>query len=156
VLGQRAVFAIAGEGPVGTRVRQALPFARMLGFLDRDSLAALYASSDLCVLPSRTETCGLVALEAMASGVPVIAADAGGLRESVRDGVNGRLVPPDDPRGYLDAVVDLVVHGDERRALGAGARGFAVGRDAGTEDAELLAQYHALTSTGAVEAPCAA
>ena len=63
-LGPRATFVIAGDGPETQYMAAHVPFARQLGFVDRDSLAALYASSDLCVLPSRTETCGLVALEA--------------------------------------------------------------------------------------------
>ncbi|MGE5744718.1 MAG: glycosyltransferase, partial [Gemmatimonadota bacterium] len=63
-LGPRATFVIAGEGPEAPYVATHVPFVRQLGFLDRDTLADVYASSDLCVLPSRTETCGLVALEA--------------------------------------------------------------------------------------------
>ena len=91
-LGQRATFVIAGEGPLASRLLAELPFVRQLGFLPRTTLATLYASCDLCVLPSYTETCGLVALEAMASGLPVIAADAGGLRESVDHERTGLLV----------------------------------------------------------------
>src|SRR5439155_21760323 len=65
-------------------IRLSLPqFAVVARFLDRDKLADVYASADICVLPSRTETCGLVALEAMASGLAVVAADAGGFRESI-------------------------------------------------------------------------
>src|SRR5438094_381261 len=55
-LGEHATFVIAGEGPLERRVVAALPFVRQLGFLPRDRLATLYASSDLCVLPSPTET----------------------------------------------------------------------------------------------------
>ena len=62
-----------GAGP------RRLPFARHLGFLDRKALPDLYADADIFVFPSPTETCGLVALEALASGVPVIGADAGGV-----------------------------------------------------------------------------
>jgi glycosyltransferase involved in cell wall biosynthesis len=69
------VFCVAGAGPEAEAVRQALPFARHLGFLSRDKLADLYADADLFVFPSSTETCGLVALEAMASGLPVIGAE---------------------------------------------------------------------------------
>jgi undecaprenyl-diphosphatase len=76
-LGDRATFCIAGDGPLAGSLRERLPFARYLGFLPRAELARLYASADLFVFPSATETCGLVALEAMASGLPVIAARAG-------------------------------------------------------------------------------
>lgn len=143
-LGPRATFVIAGEGPEAHYVATRAPFARQLGFLDRDTLADLYASADLCVLPSRTETCGLVALEAMAAGLPVIAADAAGLAESVRHEENGLLVRPDDARGFSHAIVALALDAARRRALAAGARHTAESRDLRTEDQELLRQYAAL------------
>lgn len=143
-LGPRATFVIAGEGPEAHYVATRAPFARQLGFLDRDTLADLYASADLCVLPSRTETCGLVALEAMAAGLPVIAADAGGLAESVRHEENGLLVRPDDARGFGHAIVTLALDAGRRRSLGIGARRTAENRDLRTEDEELLRQYDAL------------
>jgi glycosyltransferase involved in cell wall biosynthesis len=143
-LGPRATFVIAGEGPEASYVATRAPFARQLGFLDRDTLADLYASADLCVLPSRTETCGLVALEAMAGGLPVIAANAGGLAESVRHEENGLLVRPDDARGFSHAIVALALDAGRRRALGAGARHTAESRDLRSEDQELLHQYAAL------------
>jgi glycosyltransferase involved in cell wall biosynthesis len=143
-LGPRATFVIAGEGPEARYVAAHAPFARQLGFLDRDTLADLYASADLCVLPSRTETCGLVALEAMASGLPVIAADAGGLAESVRQEENGLLVRPDDARGFSHAIVALALDAGRRRVLAVGARRTAERRDLRSEDQELLRQYTAL------------
>lgn len=145
-VGARAQLVIAGEGPDAARLRAALPDARFLGFLDREALAGLYASADLCVLPSRTETCGLVALEAMASGLPVIAADAGGFRESVQAGRNGVLAPPDDARVFARAIVDVVHDAAYRARLAAGARATAVERDQRTEDDELLDQYRALAA----------
>jgi glycosyltransferase involved in cell wall biosynthesis len=156
-LGGRAQLVIAGEGPDGARLRAALPDARHIGFLDRDALAALYASADVCVLPSRTETCGLVALEAMASGLPVIAADAGGFRESVRPGWNGFLTPIGDPAAMARHIVDLATDPVLRTQLAAGARATAVERDRRAEDDELLDQYRALAAipqSGAVT--CAA
>ncbi|HTY07322.1 MAG TPA: glycosyltransferase family 1 protein [Gemmatimonadales bacterium] len=155
-LGQRVSFALAGDGPLSRRLHARLPWARQIGFVDRDTLAMLYASADLCVLPSRTETCGLVALEAMASGIPVVAADAGGLKESVRHGQTGLLVPPDDPHAYVDAIVDLVVHPFERREYGAAARRAALERDVRPEDVELLAQYAAVSGQPGSSESCAA
>lgn len=152
-LGPRAAFVVAGEGPRSQYVATRAPFARQLGFLDRDTLALLYASSDLCVLPSRTETCGLVALEAMASGLPVLAASAGGLAETVRHEENGLLLHPDDARGFAHAIVTLALDGQRRRALGALARLTAVSRDQQHEDRELLRQYSALVPTTPVGSP---
>lgn len=156
VLGQRATFVIAGEGPEGERIRARLPFVRQLGFIDRDRLATLYASADLCVFPSHTETLGLVALEAMASGVPVVAADAGGFRETVVAGETGVLVPATDPHAYLEAIVELACVGHARRRLAAAARRRAVEFDAALEDAELLSQYQDLLPPVTSETPCAA
>ncbi|HWH03623.1 MAG TPA: glycosyltransferase family 1 protein [Gemmatimonadales bacterium] len=155
-LGQRVAFALAGAGPLSRRLHAKLPFARQIGFVDRETLATLYASADLCVLPSKTETCGLVALEAMASGLPVVAANAGGLKESVRNRETGFLVSPDDPRAYADAITELVDQPLERREFGAAARRVAVERDVRPEDAELLAQYAAISGKPERTASCAA
>jgi glycosyltransferase involved in cell wall biosynthesis len=143
----RAVFVIAGEGPGRRRLLAQVPFARALGFLEPAALATLYASADLCVLPSFTETCGLVALEAMASGLPVIAADAGGLRESVRHGENGLLAPPRDAAAFADAIVALVSDHARRRTLAAAARRTALERAATVENDLLLAQYASVLHT---------
>jgi len=157
-LGRRATFVIAGDGPEAAYVSTRAPFARRLGFIDRDSLAVLYASADLCVLPSRTETCGLVALEAMASGLPVIAAAAGGLPESVRHDANGWLVPPDDAAGFADAIVALAQDPARRQRLATSARRTAETRDQRLENRELLQQYAAIAATRTVPGgvPCAA
>ncbi|HEX4628145.1 MAG TPA: glycosyltransferase, partial [Gemmatimonadales bacterium] len=155
-LGPRVTFALAGAGPLAGRLSSRLPFARQIGFVDRETLATLYASADLCVLPSKTETCGLVALEAMASGLPVIAANAGGLKESVRDRETGFLVSPDEPRDYVRAITELVDQPLARREYGAAARRVAVERDVRPEDAELLAQYAAVSGKPEDTASCAA
>jgi len=129
----------------------------MLGFLPRQHLATLYASADLCVFPSHTETCGLVALEAMSSGVSVIAADAGGFRESVHHGVTGLLVPPLDPHRYAEAIIELTLDPPRRFLLGAAARERALGRDVEPENADLLARYAGLMGVSERRtAPCAA
>lgn len=154
--GSRVVWVIAGRGPLERRIAAELPWARRAGFLEREDLAALYASADLCMLPSHTETCGLVALEAMASGLPVIAADAGGFPESVQHEVSGLLVAPDDASGFFAALSRLVGNTVERRALGLQARQRALQRDVAEEDEELLAQYGAAIDPAPGVAACAA
>jgi len=154
-LGQRATFVVAGEGPLKSHIMQQLPFVRALGFLPRHQLATLYASADLCVLPSHTETCGLVALEAMASGIPVIAADAGGLRESVNE-QNGILVAPNDAFGFAMAIENLVRDSARRFALAAAARERALERDSAREDAELIELYARLVTASEGAPACAA
>jgi glycosyltransferase involved in cell wall biosynthesis len=155
-LGDRAVFCVAGDGPRAAAVRAALPFAKHLGFLSRDTLADLYSDADLFVFPSPTETCGLVALEAMASGVPVIGASAGGILESVRDGLTGTLVAAGNPAAFHRAIEALVEDVERREAMGQAARAFAVGRDWGRELDELEAAYVRLRYiTTAAPAPSA-
>lgn len=150
-LGARGRFIVAGEGPRRRLIQERLPFATLLGFLPTDALATLYASADLCVLPSDTETCGLVALEAMASGLPVVAADAGGFRESLRSGHAGLLVAPRDGRAFAAAIVALAVDPQRRHAMGSAARLAAVGRDMTIENAELLDQYARVAGLAAGE-----
>ncbi len=93
-------LVLVGDGPDIPVARET---AEELGVLDRvvfvgvvDRVAPLLASADLLLLPSSTESFGLVALEAMASGVPVIASDVGGLPEVVQHGVTGYLAPVGD------------------------------------------------------------
>jgi glycosyltransferase involved in cell wall biosynthesis len=143
-LGDRARFLVAGDGPRSERIAARLPWALRFGFLPVDRLAELYALSDLCVLTSETETCGLVALEAMASGVPVLAADAGGFRDTIAHGVNGLLLPGSDPGAFAAAIVRLTMEPASRRRLSTQARIAAVAHDSAIEDAELQGQYRAL------------
>jgi glycosyltransferase involved in cell wall biosynthesis len=128
-LGDAARFVVAGDGPEAGMVRAALPFATHYGFIDRERLADLYADSDLFVFPSPTETCGLVVLEAMAAGTPVITSDQGGVLENVRHAINGVMVPAGDAGRFADATVELVRSAPARAAMGSAARAFAVARD---------------------------
>ena len=154
---QRATFVLAGEGPEARRLLTRMPWVRQLGFLDRGRLAEVYASADICVLPSRTETCGLVALEAMASGLAVVAADAGGFRESIEHGTTGRLVAPDDVTGFAAEILSLVIAPQRRAELAIAARAAAVKRDVVPENLELVRQYAAAAGLSSTEAaPCAA
>jgi glycosyltransferase involved in cell wall biosynthesis len=148
VLGQQAAFCVAGDGPKAAAVRAALPFAWHKGFLPRETLADLYADSDLFVFPSPSETCGLVALEAMSSCLPVIAAAAGGVRENVRDGLTGRLVPAGDAHAFAGATRELVETPEERAAMAQAARAFAQARDWDCELDALTPLYQAALERG--------
>lgn len=140
-LGSAVVICVAGDGPEAARVRGELPFARHLGFLDRETLADLYADADLFLFPSPTETCGLVAVEAMASGLPVIASDRGGARESVRDGLTGRVVAAGDAEGFARAASELVRDPARRRAMGERARAAGLEHDWERELEALVERY---------------
>jgi D-inositol-3-phosphate glycosyltransferase len=84
----------------------------------QSALPDYYRAADLCLIPSRHESFGMVALEAMASGLPVIASRVGGLRFTVRDGTTGLLVPEGDDAALAAAITALLADGSRRRELG--------------------------------------
>jgi D-inositol-3-phosphate glycosyltransferase len=84
-------------------------------------LAEFYRAADLTVVPSYTESFGLVAVESQACGTPVVAASVGGLRTAVAAGTSGLLVGGHDPRDYAAAIAPLLRDDDRRRRLGRGA-----------------------------------
>jgi len=94
------------------------------GVLSRDLLDDLFSEVDIVVMPSRYESFGLVAIEAMAAGAPVVTLNAGGLAEVVADGVSGRVLPADgyEVQSITDAVIAMVQNSTLRHALGRGAR----------------------------------
>ncbi|MBD8059418.1 glycosyltransferase [Cellulomonas sp. JH27-2] len=108
---------------------------------DRDSLADWYHAADLVAMPSRSESFGLVAAEAQAAGVPVLAAAVGGLRSIVDHDVSGRLVRGHDPARWADEIADLLADRDRLAAMGVAARPAAerFGWDAAAD--QLLKVY---------------
>jgi D-inositol-3-phosphate glycosyltransferase len=92
-----------------------------------DALAGFYRAADVCLVPSRTESFGLVALEAAACGVPVVASDVGGLRTLVEDGVTGFRVEGRSPEEFAAPVARLLA--DPRLAREIGARADAASRE---------------------------
>jgi glycosyltransferase involved in cell wall biosynthesis len=95
---------VIGDGPARGWFAQQLPNALFAGQITGEALAAALASADILLNPSVTESFGNVTLEAMASGLPVVAADATGARNLVRDGETGTLVEPTDVEGFADAL----------------------------------------------------
>jgi D-inositol-3-phosphate glycosyltransferase len=95
--------------------------ARFLGAVPQERLPLYYGAADVCVVPSYYESFGLVALEAMACGTPVVASRVGGLTGTVQDGVSGYLIPWRCPQPFADKI-DLLLTNDElRRTMGAAA-----------------------------------
>jgi glycosyltransferase involved in cell wall biosynthesis len=95
------------------------------GFLDGQDLARAYASADIFCHTSVTETFGLVVLEAMASGVPVIARDAGGPSDTIEHGSCGYLIPPEDLNSFIACIEKLSTDAEHRLSMSAVARIFA-------------------------------
>ncbi len=121
----RAPIAVAGTGPDFDQLREAYPEANFLGRVDDRELTERYRSARALVLPSMEEF-GITAVEAQASGRPVIAAAAGGALETVLDGTTGRLVPLDDVDAFAAAIAGIDRLGlDPARAV-ANAQRFSV------------------------------
>lgn len=161
-LGRPAKLVIAGTGPREAALRAAASEdVVLLGNLDRRrALPELYASSDLFLFASETETLGLVVLEAMASGLPVIAVPAGGVADHLRDGTNG-IAFSGNVEELARAIVCLASDAALRSRLAAGARLTAAARDWEMELDRLDASYREVIGAGvapdapAIRAPAA-
>lgn len=112
---------VVGDGPAREELEARLPNTTFTGFLEGDDLARAYASSDVFLFPSDTETFGNVTLEAMASGVPTVCARAVGSRDLVDDGVTGRLCPPGDVSAFTSATRQLVEDAFRRNRMSTAA-----------------------------------
>ncbi|MDQ3781273.1 MAG: glycosyltransferase [Chloroflexota bacterium] len=114
------------EGPLAAVVAEAdargvADRFRFVGSQPQDQLPLFYSAADLVVVPSRYESFGLVAIEAMACGTPVVASRVGGLTFTIDEGGSGLLVPPNDPEALAEAVALLLLDSGCRRALASGA-----------------------------------
>lgn len=116
------VLAI-GDGPARDSFATDVPGVIFAGFQSGNDLGRAVASMDIFLNPSVTETFGNVTLEAMAAGVPVVAANATGARTLVTDGVTGRLIGPRDIAAYADAIAAYAA--DRTLLAAAGAAGRA-------------------------------
>jgi glycogen(starch) synthase len=136
-LGDRAELHVAGAGPDDAAMRAeaaSIAGVRILGRVADHELADRYRDADLVVVPTlQGAGFGMVAAEALACGVPVVATDHGGHREVVRDGEDGLLVAPGDVDALADALVRLVDDPVLRARLAEGARRRELGDDAAVE-----------------------
>lgn len=123
-----AYLVVAGTGPWAGELRRragALGLAgrvRCTGYVDDATLAGLYARASVAVVPSLYEPFGIVALEAMQAGVPLVVSDTGGLAEIVADGVDGRKALPGHPESLAAAIISLLRDPAEAQRLAAAAR----------------------------------
>jgi type III pantothenate kinase len=144
-----AEFAFTGGGaedflkmvPLSPALRSHI---RFLGYVPFDQLPRIYASADLVVAPTYYENFPIRILEALASGVPVVASAVNGIPESVLPGKTGTLIPPGDPVRLADAIVELLRDDALRARMGIEGRRLITDRfswaRAGAETAELYRQ----------------
>lgn len=145
---------IVGEGPERAPMQERLPNAIFTGFLAGDDLSRAYASSDIFINPSTTEAFGNVTLEAMASGLPGICADATGSRSLIVSGSNGYLVTPTSLEDYVSRTADLITNDNLRRQMGAAGRKLSAQYDWDNVMETLVGHYREVLARQAATSAC--
>jgi 1,2-diacylglycerol 3-alpha-glucosyltransferase len=142
------LLVIAGEGPALEDLRRAVSGAGLresvlfVGYLDRSgALLDCYRAADVFVFASRTETQGLVLLESLALGIPVVSTAVLGTKEVLRDAA-GALVVPEDAKEFATAVVNVLTSGELRASLASAGRAFVAQRWSSSEMAKRLTQLY--------------
>jgi len=161
VRGSRLVVVGGPSGPLGdAEITSLSALVDSLGLRDRvrfvppqshELLSTYYRAADCCVVPSRSESFGLVALEASACGVPVVASAVGGLTTLVEDGRTGHLVERGDARLFAERVAQLWSRPEDARAMGAAGAARARGYTWSVAAARLRRLYGELTARSLVE-----
>lgn len=123
-------LVVVGDGPFLSEMKKELQGTPSVftGYLEREELAEVYASCDLFVFPSTTDTFGNVVLEAQASGLPVIVTDSGGPQENMVHGKTGLVVPGNCETSLLNAVHSLILDRERLKFMGRAARSFVENR----------------------------
>jgi glycosyltransferase involved in cell wall biosynthesis len=119
---------VVGHGPYSEAFAESLPEAFFTGYLTGKDLATAYASADIFVFPSTTDTFGNVIIEAQSSGVPVVVSDSGGPKELVEDRANGLVTKSRDVDDFTRAVRALVIDPALRERMGISARQSVIDR----------------------------
>ncbi|WP_296257906.1 MULTISPECIES: glycosyltransferase family 4 protein [unclassified Pseudomonas] len=122
---KRLKLVIVGDGPVQATLQRQLPDAFFCGTQRGEALAAHYASGDLFLFPSMTETFGNVVLEALASGLGVVAYDEAAASQHIRHGHNGVVAMPGDEEGFIDAARWMLEDDETLRRVRLNARQHA-------------------------------
>jgi glycosyltransferase involved in cell wall biosynthesis len=143
-------FIFVGDGPMRKELESGFPDAVFTGTLAPEGVAQAMASSDVFVFPSRTDTAGNVVLEAQASGLPVLVTDEGGPQENMIDGHTGATCP--STRDLCRQVLELCVRVERRRAMGAAARQYALGRQWDSALAPLYQAYRDVAASATTSA----
>jgi len=120
--GHEYKIVIVGDGPMRPELETAMPDAFFTGYQHGHRLSEWYASSDIFVFPSTTETFGNVILEAYSSGVPAVGVNKGGVTDIINHDVDGFLAKPNNPRHFADHVGILLKDPKRRRDMSSSAR----------------------------------
>jgi phosphatidylinositol alpha-mannosyltransferase len=141
---------VVGDGALRERCQQLIPSsirhdALFVGRVDEAEKPRWFASADLFVAPNTGgESFGIVLLEAMAAGLPIVASDIPGFRTVMREGRQGRFVPPDDASALADTMLTLLSNRKLRRAMSREGRRHAADFDWDIVAADLVELYDAV------------
>lgn len=149
--GVRFRLALVGDGPMRKELETALPEAVFAGHRAGAELARWYASADVFVFPSTTETLGNVVLEALASGIPAVVVDRGGPQDLVTHGETGYVAAANDIHAISDRLEPLLRDAGIRSRMGEAGRRSAVDRDWHTINRGLIESYRNLLTHPAVD-----
>ncbi len=142
--GYKFQLAFAGDGPYRSIMEKQFPKDHFFGFIQGRKLSELYASSDLFVFPSTTETFGNVVLEAFASGLPVIGVRKGGVADLVQDRINGFLARPNHSEDFARRIQFFLDHPAAMQKARRGAIATATHYDWPTINGRLINHYEFL------------
>jgi glycosyltransferase involved in cell wall biosynthesis len=142
-------FVIVGSGPMLPELKARMPEAVFTGSLGRRDVAVAFASADVFVFPSRTDTAGNVILEAQASGLPVLVADAGGPKENIVAGQTGDVVPGMEPAIWAARLASLLADEARRASMSRAARAYGHSRSWENALEPLYRTYRELTALSA-------
>ena len=144
---------VAGEGPMQRELADQCHNAIFTGPLGREAVARVFASADLLVFPSETDTAGNVVLEAQASGIPVVVSEHGGPKENMRPDVSGVVCGARDADAWANAIAPYCARPDMRETASRAAREYALSR---RWDLALAPLYESYRELGNRRTRCAA
>lgn len=140
----RYKLVIAGDGPMCPQLEKELPDAQFTGWLHGHQLSEIFASSDIFVFPSTTETFGNVILEAYASGLPVVCSNEGGVVDLIMDGYTGFIAEAKNPGDIADKVNILISNPGLRKRYSQNAQKYASTFSWSEINRKLIASYRQL------------
>ena len=141
-------FVLAGDGPTRNELQRMMPDAVFTGYLNGRALSQTYASADILLFPSTTETFGNVVQEALASGIPAVVSDEGGCKEIIQESQGGFIASAGDTEDFYhrcrQLIANEVVHREKRH----NGLAFAEQRDWDTINRDLIETYRQLVGRG--------
>jgi glycosyltransferase involved in cell wall biosynthesis len=148
-IGEPVHLIVVGDGPYLEEMKRSMRGSSCIftGYLDGEELAEVYASCDIFVFPSTTDTFGNVVLEAQASGLPVVVTDCGGPRENMIPGKTGLVAAAGDPHSLFHAVRALAMDRTRAKQMGKAARAYMKDRSFESAFDETWKMYQKASDT---------